>query len=49
MDEFVLIQEVLKHEVNKLKEKIYKICVALQSLLKERENQEWLTTNKGAP
>lgn len=40
MDEVVLCQEIMKHEVNKLKDKVGKFLTALQFLVEERENEE---------
>lgn len=47
MDEVVLSQENVKHVVNKLKDKVGEILIALQSLMKERENEEPLVAIVG--
>lgn len=47
MDEFALIQEALKLEVSKLKDKMGEILIVLQYLMEKRGHAEPLTASVG--
>lgn len=47
MGKFALSQETLKHKVTKLKDKMGEFLIVLQSLVKQRENEESLAASMG--